>query len=69
MGEGEGVSEVPGRGRGGRVARWWAMELLGWRGQAPLSMQQVRAGARAGGLVWAGTGREGPRQASVHGPR
>ncbi len=58
-----------GEGDRGRAARWRALERLGWRRHAPLSWQQVRAGARAGGrqrpLMWAGAGREGPRQASA----
>ncbi len=57
-----------GEGEGGGAARWWALERLAWRGQAPRNGQQVRAGARAGGgrarpLMWAGAWCEGPRQA------
>ncbi len=33
------------------AARWWALERLGWRGQAPRSGLQVRAGGRAGGRL------------------
>jgi hypothetical protein len=35
-----------GEGEGGRAAHWWALERLGWRGQAQRSGQPVRAGAR-----------------------
>jgi hypothetical protein len=35
----------------GEAARWWALERLGWRGQAPRSGLQVRAGGRAGGRL------------------
>ncbi len=40
-----------GEGEGGRAARWWALEQLGWQGQAQRSGQQVRAGAGAGGRL------------------
>ena len=35
----------------GEAARWWALERLGWRGQAPRSGLQVQAGGRAGGRL------------------
>jgi hypothetical protein len=77
LGEGEGASEVPGRGRGrggcplvgaGAVRLASTAERAASAGGTP-PRELVRAGDRAGRrarpLVWAGAWREGPRQASA----